>query len=544
MADRLLVWVGAGMLAAGLSAGTLAAPSVAVADDGADTGGTATSEATSGAEPAGGEPDPEPAESTETVDDSDPDGDEPAEDEPAEDERDEPRDGDRAEASTPPEDSRTVDPIEPDPQTTEPEEEAVEPPTDEVVVEEQPVGDTVTVTPPADTDAPVEEPSEKPDVVETIATAVSSAVTTLVNPFANDDTPVAPAAQPQAWTLLAAARREFETAFESPTLVEPAAVVENSLTYTPDLAFQDRIAMVVHEVFRVITRVTGVDVYATLGRLQGSGYPPFFLGFGLDTERTTWTAEDGTEWRVWEFRSPEPTEKKVVVLHGGGWVFEPGFLHWVDYTNMARQTGATVVVPLYPLATSPEGAATEVIGEAADFIAHHIELSGAENVSIYADSAGVTLAMSGVRELLRSGRPVPASMVLLSGVMDSSLENPDVLEVDDPMFDRTNLSAWDSHWFDGVDDRRDPLVSPLFYEDAVLQGMPPTTIYVGEREILYPDTLLLHQRAVELGAPISVVVGTGLLHTWPLSGLPLYSQTAAVRADIYRQLGLTDEETV
>ncbi|HEX2214348.1 MAG TPA: hypothetical protein VHH12_13065 [Mycobacterium sp.] len=41
MADRFLVWVGTGVLAAGLSAGALAAPVVAVADDGADTGSAA-----------------------------------------------------------------------------------------------------------------------------------------------------------------------------------------------------------------------------------------------------------------------------------------------------------------------------------------------------------------------------------------------------------------------------------------------------------------------------------------------------------------------
>jgi acetyl esterase/lipase len=83
----------------------------------------------------------------------------------------------------------------------------------------------------------------------------------------------------------------------------------------------------------------------------------------------------------------------------------------------------------------------------------------------------------------------------------------------------------------------------LFFEPEVFKALPPTTLYVGTREILYPDTLLLHERAVEEGAPISVVVGTGLVHDWPISGSSLlgYSQTAAVRPDVYRQLGLTDD---
>src|SRR5262249_19530396 len=46
---------------------------------------------------------------------------------------------------------------------------------------------------------------------------------------------------------------------------------------------------------------------------------------------------------------------------------------------------------------------------------------------------------------------------------------------------------------------------------------------------------------VEVGAPMSVIVGTGLVHDWPASGLPVFSQTVAVHDDILRQLGLTDD---
>jgi acetyl esterase/lipase len=87
----------------------------------------------------------------------------------------------------------------------------------------------------------------------------------------------------------------------------------------------------------------------------------------------------------------------------------------------------------------------------------------------------------------------------------------------------------------------------LFFETEVLGALPPTTIYVGEREILYPDTLLLHQRAVEEDAPIPVVVGTGLVHNWAQdAGVPLlgYTQTRVFRPEILRQLGLTDDATV
>ncbi len=75
-------------------------------------------------------------------------------------------------------------------------------------------------------------------------------------------------------------------------------------------------------------------------------------------------------------------------------------------------------------------------------------------------------------------------------------------------------------------------------ETEVLQALPPTTMYVGTEEILLPANLRLYQRAVDIGAPISMVVGRGQFHDWPLAGLPINSAAPLVRRDIYRQLGL------
>ncbi|WP_257708655.1 alpha/beta hydrolase [Mycolicibacterium phlei] len=81
-------------------------------------------------------------------------------------------------------------------------------------------------------------------------------------------------------------------------------------------------------------------------------------------------------------------------------------------------------------------------------------------------------------------------------------------------------------------------MSPLRMETEVLQALPPTTIYVGSEEILLPATLRLYERAVDVGSPISVVIGRGQFHNWPVSGLPINSAAPLVRRDIYRQLGL------
>lgn len=68
-------------------------------------------------------------------------------------------------------------------------------------------------------------------------------------------------------------------------------------------------------------------------------------------------------------------------------------------------------------------------------------------------------------------------------------------------------------------------------------------LYVGTEEILLRANLLLYQRAVD-GAPISLVVGRGQFHDWPLAGLPINSAAPLVRRDIYRQLGLLPDTAI
>lgn len=398
------------------------------------------------------------------------------------------------------------------------------------------------------------------DPLRVVTAEVSELLGSVLNPFAVKHGPAAPADSPAAWSLLAFARREFGTreaslssvgaAPAAPTEQDlatvpqlaavPTQAVQNSLTYTPAPDLFDQLTVSGLRLARDIFGFFGLDFGGIVGSLLASQDPPFFLTFGLTAQQTQYEISPGNVWKVWTFTPPNPTGKTVIAIHGGGFIIEPTIQHWIDYTQMARDTGATVVVPMYPLATTPAGSILNVQPVMADFIAQQIDRYGAENVSIHADSGGVTHAFGAVRELILRGDSVPASMVLLSGQADFSGANPDIRLIDDPFFDPDNVDFYLTyHTFDGITEGKDPRISPLFMETEVLQALPPTTIYVGEVEFLLPDNLLLYQRAVNIGAPISMVVGTGLPHDWALGGLRTYSQTPVVRPDIYRQLGLT-----
>nr|WP_225952481.1 alpha/beta hydrolase [Mycobacterium sp. OAS707] len=385
--------------------------------------------------------------------------------------------------------------------------------------------------------------------VEAIAGVVSNFLGGLLHPSAAGSAPQVPAGAPAVWSLLAFARREFEPALPAASVADvPAAdtpvgglqtrAVENSLTYTPPPTIIDQLTLATLRVVRDITGFFGIPYTAVLSQLITSEDPPFFLTLGLNAHQTEFEVSPGNVWKVWEFEPAHPTGATVVAIHGGGAIYQPNLLHWFDYTQMARDTGATVLVPLYPLARTEAGSLLNVTPGMADYISHVIDDRGAQNVSIYADSEGATYAFAAARELILRGDDVPARMVVMSAQADYSAEN-DGGGIDDPFFNAVTIKYFSQgvHTFDGIVDK-DPRISPLRMETEVLQAMPPTTMYVGTEEILLPANLLLYQRAVDIGAPISMVVGRGQFHDWPLGGLPTNSAAPLVRRDIYRQLGL------
>ncbi|MCT7658247.1 hypothetical protein [Mycobacterium deserti] len=248
MIDRFLRWMIAGLLTAGLAAGVLSGAGPALADEDTTDGGEPSSQSSdAGTEsskdndspadkPARVEPTPAdddesrspsddddaPTDGADVVEESETDEDESAvsEDEPAVDDKDSARTRD----TTQPETTDAVEEhvvVEPDDVNPAPAEEPAE-----VVV------DTTDPTP-LESETPLEQapapsPPSTPNVVETISAAVTSMVTSL-NPFAaDDDSPLDPAAQTPLWTLAAAARREFETGFQSPTLADPADALTTS----------------------------------------------------------------------------------------------------------------------------------------------------------------------------------------------------------------------------------------------------------------------------------------------------------------------------
>ena len=350
----------------------------------------------------------------------------------------------------------------------------------------------------------------------------------------NPAPPAAPAA------MLAFARREIGS-FLSPgpadlpstmtaraQSVDAVSVQPSDTVATTPAVFSGQpslVSMVVVAALRVVSAVInalGVDI-GNQAPLIESDHPPFLLMLGLNVKRTEF---DGMP--VWTIDSGQPSDKVVIALHGGEFVGQPTVMHWLDYSLMARTTGATVIVPIHPLA--PKGTASTVVPMLADFMTSVIDERAAANVSVIGDSAGGGLAISVAQLLVERHAATPSHMVLLSPWLDVTMSNPAIAYVNDPILNPVTLKASGLECA-GALDLTDPLVSPLY---GSLAGLPPTTIYSGSLDVLSPDVLVLQNKAIAQHAPFTFVLRNGEIHDWAIG--PLLPEAIGVRPQIYAEL--------
>lgn len=409
----------------------------------------------------------------------------------------------------------------------------------------------------------------------------------MVSPFAGTDIPSEPAELPATWALLAFARRELDKAFVRPSTtaaspadptagqsVDPTGAAEllasvaeaavatpieqltpaeydASAGFTGQPSIVSQVFVAALRIINPILRAIGIDLTATTGTIPflSDGIPPFFLTGGLDVKSDEY---DG--WKVWTLTPSQATGERVIAIHGGAFISQVNIFQWSTYADMARDTGATLVVPLYPLANpaGTGGTAATVVPTAADFIADQVTQYGAENVSVLGDSAGGTIALTATQELVRrcNGDPVcrtaqlPGRLVLIAPVLDLTMSNPNIALVDDPLLSAEGGKETRKIWAAGLgtpedpDGTKNPLASPIY---GSLEGLPPTTVYAGSLDLLTPDVLVLQQKVASIpGADFTFELRNGQIHDWII--FPFLPDAITERPGLYRHLGITGDD--
>lgn len=216
-------------------------------------------------------------------------------------------------------------------------------------------------------------------------------------------------------------------------------------------------------------------------------------------------------------------ERTVVYLHGGAYIRHLSPRHWQLISQLV-DAGVRVEVAHYGLAPK------YTYRDAYPFVtAVYRDLLGDPDtgqVTIMGDSAGAGLALGMAQSLAGSGLPQPTRVVLISPWLDLTLTNPAIpaVEARDPFLTTSSLLAAARGWAGG-DDPAQPRLSPV---NGPLAPLAPIDVYIGTRDLCYPDVRRLEERAAAEGASVNVIVCDGAVHAYPL--VPAPEGRAAARA--------------
>lgn len=211
---------------------------------------------------------------------------------------------------------------------------------------------------------------------------------------------------------------------------------------------------------------------------------------------------------------PDAADDRVgVMLHGGGFVMGSAKGYRAFAAEISGVTGARVFVPEYRLA--PEHPFPAGMEDACSVLDAAIGEVGPESCFAIGDSAGGGLVISSLWERHRTGKPLPACIVLVSALIDLTVSNPSFQERAsvDPICAQAGTRRNASYYLDGKGPEEAPAAFPMLLE---LGWLPPSLVLVGGAEVLRDDS---HNLAVKLereGAHVEYHEYEAMVHVWPL----------------------------
>ncbi|WP_244607984.1 alpha/beta fold hydrolase [Bradyrhizobium vignae] len=220
----------------------------------------------------------------------------------------------------------------------------------------------------------------------------------------------------------------------------------------------------------------------------------------------------------------------VMFLHGGGFINEIVPAHWRFVGQMTRQARVCCVVPIYPLA--PRATAKDVVPTTAELLRMLLEDAGSAKVTVVGNSAGAGLALAACQWLRDRGHRQPSRLVLISPAADASVSRVEQVAIAarDPIQDIPGIVEA-GRLYAGELDVGHPFVSPL---NGAFRALAPMTIFSGTRDLLYPDSVDLAERARTVGVSVELHLLRGQPHNYALMPTP---EGRRARAIILREIG-------
>jgi acetyl esterase/lipase len=230
---------------------------------------------------------------------------------------------------------------------------------------------------------------------------------------------------------------------------------------------------------------------------------------GADIRREAVSA-DGVPCE-WVVPQDSLTDRVLLYLHGGGFVYGLTPPHLQMGAHLARIMGVRVLLVDYRLAPDyPFPAALDDCTTVYRWLLKQGVL--ARDIVVAGDSAGGNLTITTLMKLRDSGHSLPAAAACLSPVTDLTRKDKLGKGFKDPLLPPKAVKFYTQSYV-GHNDAHGPLISPVF---GNLRGLPPLLVHAGEDEILCDDATRIASLAKSSGVDVRLEIYPRMWHVWQL----------------------------
>ena len=212
--------------------------------------------------------------------------------------------------------------------------------------------------------------------------------------------------------------------------------------------------------------------------------------------------------QVFTFGNEEKCENIILYVHGGAYVNEINYQHYLYCMKLSRKLNSYVLAPVYGLAPMHKSQESfDAIGELYKEI-----LKTNKSITLMGDSAGGGFVLSFAQYLKTIDLPQPEHIIVFSPWVDISMSNTPYDSENDCILGEIGLREIGKSWAGNLD-TKDYRVSPLYGDKS---NLAKTLIFAGTNEIFYKDI----KEYVENCDNVRLVTGESLFHIYPLFPIP------------------------
>lgn len=213
----------------------------------------------------------------------------------------------------------------------------------------------------------------------------------------------------------------------------------------------------------------------------------------------------------WLIPENSPSDKILLYLHGGGFIYGLTSLHIEMVANLAEKMGIKTLMVDYRLAPKhPFPAALDDCVRAYHWLLK--EGFSASNIVVAGDSAGGNLTITTLMKLRDDDDKLPAAAACLSPVADLTNKET-VFEKSYDAVLHPRAAKFMRESYVANNDPHHPFISPIFGD---WHGLPPLLIHAGEDEFLRNDAVSIEALIKEAGGEVYLEIYPRMWHVWQL----------------------------